>query len=279
MQRGLAHRPPRSDRSSTEAIAAVVTELLLLAVAGLGGFMVLAVLMGVGLLPDPAQHVWAGVIGGPLMMASSVVTYWAIEKLMDRRDLPSEALVPESERMSWPSTLGVVILHVGAAVAGSVVLGGIQELLFDQPVTEQDVIVDLVATGDPALLGLLAVVAVGLAPLTEEALFRGLFFRRLMTRASVTAAWVLPALVFAAAHWNPIGLAIYVWLGLVFAHAYSRTGRLTAAILTHAGANAITLSLLLFAPPPEVEDALPQDPQQDPQSEHAENEIDQSDNP
>jgi membrane protease YdiL (CAAX protease family) len=254
MRQSPAHRPPRSD-SKAEAIAAVITELLLLGVAGLAGFLVLGLLMGVGVLPDPAEHVWTNVIGGPLLMGTAVAAYWGMDKLMARGDRETGPLVPEPERMSWPATLGVVLLHVGAAVAGSMFLGAIQELIFDLPVTEQDAIVDLVASGDPIMLGLLAVVAVGLAPLTEEALFRGLFFRRLMVRASVAAAWILPGVVFALAHWNPVGLAIYLWLGLVFAHAYARTGRLTAAILTHAGANAVTFSLLVFAPPPEVEDA------------------------
>lgn len=254
MRQPLAHRPPRSD-SKTEAVAAVVTELLLLGVAGLAGFLVLGLLMGVGVLPDPAEHVSTNVIGGPLLMGTAVAAYWAMDKLMARGDQETGPLVAEPQRMSWTGTVGVVILHVGAAVAGSVFLGAMQELVFGTPVTEQDAIVDLVASGDPVMLGLLAVVAVGLAPMTEEALFRGLFFRRLRVRASVAAAWILPAVVFAVAHWNPVGLAIYLWLGLVFAHAYSRTGRLSAAILTHAGANAITFTLLVFAPPPEVEDA------------------------
>lgn len=256
VQRGLAHRPPKLAHSPGEAIASVLTELLLLAVAALAGFVVLGALTLLGILPDPNAAPWAGVLGGPILMASAAAAYRGIERLMGRADPDAiPPLVPAPERMPWSTTLGVVILHVGAAVGGSMVIGAIQELAFEQPVTEQQTIVELVAAGDPGLLVALGLVAVVLAPLTEEALFRGLFFRRLMVRASVTAAWVLPALVFALAHWNPIGLAIYVWLGLVFAHAYSQTGRLGAAILTHAGSNAITLSLLVFTPPPEVEQA------------------------
>jgi membrane protease YdiL (CAAX protease family) len=254
MHQGLAHRPPRS-ASKLESAASVVSELLLLGVAGAAGLLLLSVLLGTGVLPDPTTHVWSSVIGGPILMGGAILAYWGIDKLMARGERETGPLVPESARASWPTTSAIVLLHVGAAVAGSVVLGTVQELVFDQPIAEQEAIVELVATGDPMLLGLLAVVAVGLAPLTEEALFRGMFFRRLRIRASVAAAWILPALVFALAHWNPIGLAIYVWLGLVFAHAYARTGRLTAAILTHAGANAITFALLVYAPPPEVEEA------------------------
>ena len=57
------------------------------------------------------------------------------------------------------------------------------------------------------------------------------------------------ALAFAAIHGNWTGLFVYVWLGLVFAHAYARTGRITCAILTHAGNNAITLALLVTGDP------------------------------
>lgn len=273
MHRGLAHRPPGSDRTAAEATAAVISELLSLALAGLAGFVLLGALMGLGVLPDPATHVWSSVVAGPILMVTAVATYALIERVRDQLTGPvlmvksvnsvdartegvqrhlAAPLVAQSERMPWLTTLGVVLLHVGAAVFGSMVIGAIQDLLFAQPVTEQDSIVALVASGDPAMLTLLGVAAVVLAPLSEEALFRGFFFRRLRTQATVAAAWVLPALVFALAHWNPIGLAIYVWLGLVFAHAYSRTGRLAAAMLTHAGANAITFSLLIFSPPPEV---------------------------
>ncbi len=149
MLRRLAHHPLKS---RSEAIAAVVTELLLLALAGLAGIVVLGVLMSVGVI-DPDEHAWAGVAGGPILMATAVATYWGIETVMGRTgaDGPAQPLVAKAERMSWSATLGVVVLHVGAAVIGSMVLGVIQELVFAKPVTEQDSIVDLVATGDPAI--------------------------------------------------------------------------------------------------------------------------------
>ncbi len=220
----------------------------MLMVAAAAGFITLVLVMLVGLLPDPEEHAWAGVAGGPILMGSAALAYWGLERLFIRGDEPPRELVPERQRASVSLTLVIVIGHVLAALVGSGLLGWVQELLFDVAVEEQKTILEVVERRATVELVLLGVSAVVLAPITEEALFRGMFFRRLMIYAGPLAAWILPGLVFALAHWNPVGLVIYTWLGLVFAHAYLRTGRLWAAMLTHAGANAVTLSLLLWAP-------------------------------
>ena len=144
-----------------------------------------------------------------------------------------------------------VLIALGAivvAMIGSVVLGLAQELVFSLEVEEQQPIVDLVERGDPFEIALLAVSAVLLAPVTEELLFRHMFFRRLLQRVGPAAAWTIPALAFALAHWNPVGLLVYVWLGSVFAGAYVLSGRLWVAMLAHAGHNAFALTMLLYAP-------------------------------
>ena len=60
------------------------------------------------------------------------------------------------------------------------------------------------------------------------------------------AAYLLPAVIFALIHFNPTGLLTYLWLGVVFAHAYRLTGRLWVAMLVHFGNNAFTFGLLLL---------------------------------
>lgn len=227
------------------------------------GFMVLVIVMTIGLLPDPQTHAWAGVLGGPILMGSAALAYWGLERMVERRErerplsptvpsAPQPSASPElpstHERTSVSLTLVIVIGHVVAALVGSGLLGWVQQLIFGVEVEEQETILEVVRGGAPLELALLALSAVILAPITEEAVFRGMFFRRLIGNAGMVAAWVLPALLFALAHWNPVGLVIYAWLGLVFAHAYLRTGRLWAAMLTHAGCNAVTLSLLIYAP-------------------------------
>jgi membrane protease YdiL (CAAX protease family) len=146
------------------------------------------------------------------------------------------------------NALLIVLGGIMVATLGSMLLGLIQELLFSSSVEEQKAIRDLVERRDPFELAVLGVSAVVLAPITEELLFRHMLFRRLAHRAGPVAAWTVPAVAFALAHWNPVGLVIYVWLGSVFAMAYWMSGRLWVAMLVHAGHNAFAFTMLLVAP-------------------------------
>ena len=93
---------------------------------------------------------------------------------------------------------------------------------------------------------LLLLSAVGLAPVTEELIFRAGLFRYLRTRLPRWAALLLPAVIFGAMHANLASFAPLVALGLVFALAYERTGRISTTIVAHALFN-LTATLLVLA--------------------------------
>ncbi len=243
-----AQRPPSF---GLQAGSAAIGEVLILALAFLGGLALIVLLMSLGVLPEAGEGVGA-ILAGPVLIAAAFACYLGAERLLSRPEGPEEPaapLVAQSERMEGLRSLGLVPALAALALAGSAGLGWVQESLFGAEVEEQEAIVALVERGDPIEIGLLALSAVILAPITEELLFRHMFFRRLRQRAGVQLAWILPALAFALSHWNPIGLAIYVWLGLVFAYAYLSTGRIAVAIGVHACHNAIALALLLWLPP------------------------------
>lgn len=144
-----------------------------------------------------------------------------------------------------------VLLGIAAALGGSFLLGQLMVIL-GVPVEEQP---EIVATVERALTSgvgpdtvALIVAAVALAPVTEEWLFRGRLFRRIHARTQALAyAYPFSAAAFAIIHANPSGYAVYAWLGLVFAYAYHRTGRLWAAMLVHMGNNALALGGLFLA--------------------------------
>jgi membrane protease YdiL (CAAX protease family) len=146
------------------------------------------------------------------------------------------------ERPPLLHAAGLVAVHLVAAVVGSFALAFLMTLL-GAPIVEQQIVLDLVAAGGPALASL-TFSALVLAPLGEELFFRGLLFRRLRQNAGAWPAYLVSALLFASFHDNLRGMVIYVWLGLVFASAYARTGRLGCAIAVHFGNNAITLATL-----------------------------------
>ena len=100
---------------------------------------------------------------------------------------------------------------------------------------EQDVLTRL--REDPPTFFLVAVV---LAPLTEEVLFRGLLFTALKARFGRSAAFVVSSGIFALVHFHvPTFPALFV-LGLVLALVYERTGTLAAPMALHAAFNGFT---------------------------------------
>ncbi|PRP91700.1 CAAX amino terminal protease self- immunity [Enhygromyxa salina] len=242
-----AQRPP-DDAKPLELVMHASTEVLLLALSFMVGMAALIALMAVGVIPDPEGAAWSGIVAGPVLIGTAGAAYLGFERLLGRSEGPARPLVSPAERKRAGVCVLIALAGVVVALAGSAVLGFIQEQLLETAVEEQEAIVELVARGQTWELALLAVSAVVLAPLTEEWLFRHMFFRRLLHRSGLTLAWILPALAFSLAHWNPVGVAIYVWLGLVFAACYLLSGRLWVAMAVHAGHNAVAFSLLLWPP-------------------------------
>ena len=239
-----AHRPPADSTNKLELVMAALSEILLLALASLVGFGFALALTWIGILPHEAA--WSALLLGSVAIGGSGLAYMAIEQFA--RDEDVRPLVWKRDRKSVGTCLLIVVGGFVAALTGAGLLGVLQEQLFEIEVTEQEAILDLVENGSTFDLVLLTISAVVLAPMTEELLFRHMFFRRLRHSAGATLAWILPALAFSLFHFNLPGLAIYVWLGLVFAAAYLFSGRLWVAMAVHGTYNAVGVALLLWMP-------------------------------
>jgi membrane protease YdiL (CAAX protease family) len=152
---------------------------------------------------------------------------------------PRLAVPTRSPRFSIALTLGASF----AVIVGSMLLGLILTE-FGFPPVEQPRVLELVK--DPRSFAILAVAAVGLAPFAEEWLFRHALFGRLAGRVSVGTAAMLSASVFALVHNNPSGFATYMWIGLVCAWAYVKTGHWLSAVFVHMANNAAVVLALAF---------------------------------
>ena len=119
------------------------------------------------------------------------------------------------------------------------------------PVEKQDLITMFSNAESPAILAAMMVLAVVVAPVTEELIFRAGIFRYLRGRIPRWAAFVLPAVFFAALHvnWTTLdGLASFaplVTLAVIFSLGYERTGRIGPSIIAHALFNLHTVVLIL----------------------------------
>jgi membrane protease YdiL (CAAX protease family) len=120
------------------------------------------------------------------------------------------------------------------------------------PTTNQEMVEIFYRSASPPRVAALAAIAVLLAPVVEELVFRGGLFRFLRGRSPHWVALVLPALVFASLHVNYktleglITLAPLTAFGIIFSLAYERTGRIAVVMIAHALFNLHTVVFLVL---------------------------------
>ncbi len=114
--------------------------------------------------------------------------------------------------------------------------------------TEQAVITSFresVANGDWVWIGATFLGAVVFAPITEELVFRGIFFRAFEKRWGFWRAAALSSLVFAGVHLEPGLIAALGGLGILLCYLYARTDNLWVAVVFHGLFNCMSLVALL----------------------------------
>lgn len=94
------------------------------------------------------------------------------------------------------------------------------------------------------LLVVLAIVF--LAPIAEEAFFRGVVFNAWLREGGRRFAFIGSALLFAVIHLSLVELVPIFLLGLALAWVYERTGSLLAPMAMHATVNGISVALALL---------------------------------
>lgn len=144
----------------------------------------------------------------------------------------------------------IALLAVAVGIGGTILtylLNALVALVFrpEAPV-EQQVLQDAMAGGRAIVLAVL--VAVVMAPIAEELLFRGLLFQALRRRIGLWPGALLSSAVFTLIHVEivtsqPFALVGLFSLGVFLAWAFHRTGSLLVPVLGHAVFNASSLGL------------------------------------
>lgn len=97
-----------------------------------------------------------------------------------------------------------------------------------------------------ARLVALSFIAVVIAPVAEEMVFRGGLFGYLRTRMHRSFAVMIPSLLFGLVHGNLRAFPLLVILGMINSVAYERTGRLATPIIVHALVNLTSIVVILL---------------------------------
>lgn len=144
---------------------------------------------------------------------------------------------------NWWKLEGRVVLCAAGIYAAVVAYAGLMSMLGVEWLTPQGTIGKEV-TRDPLTLALAGVLALVVAPVSEELLFRGVIFSAL-TRLGVVFGAFTSGLIFALPHFDMGSLLPFTFVGVALAWVYYRRRSLSAAIHFHLLFNSISFFLLL----------------------------------
>lgn len=111
---------------------------------------------------------------------------------------------------------------------------------------DQDLIGVFRDEASPLRIGIMAFVAIVIAPVTEEMIFRGGLFGYLRTRMQRLLALLVVSFLFAFVHLNLRTFPLLFVFSVILCIAYERTGRLAVPIVAHALLNLTTIGMILL---------------------------------
>lgn len=207
----------------------------------LAGFLV----AGLGYQPRPGE------IDRVMMLVSAISFHgvgllWLHWLVRDHELTWSEALGLRARRLWLVLLLAVVTGLAGFYICNQV--GGLVLKLLEQfevPAESQATVQALQTAVSPVWVLAFGVISIGLAPVVEEFVFRGLLFPVLKQLGFPVAAWLTSTLLFAVIHANLQALVPLVVLAFMLTWLYEKTDNLLAPILAHSTFNAINFGLTL----------------------------------
>jgi uncharacterized protein len=147
----------------------------------------------------------------------------------------------------WGLVAGIVLYPVIAIGVGAP-LQALFDLLSELPVTTPDQVPRDLTTAGRALTVVLAVLV---APPTEEFFYRGVLFRSIRDRLGFWPGALLSAVIFGLVHYVPapwpnavLLQSVMVFTGLGFAWIYERRGTIVAPIAAHMAFNTIGITII-----------------------------------
>jgi membrane protease YdiL (CAAX protease family) len=168
----------------------------------------------------------------------------------------------KDNQIGWQQAFGFSKDKIGAmgvlalltAIGGffmAAMLGGVMTVILESlgfEVSPQEVVDTFQNTESLFQRMLLGCMAVLLAPIVEEILFRGVLYS--VMRQYLPGVWAVwgSSLFFGLVHANKVSLIPLTCLAVILIRLYEKTGNLWAPIMAHAFFNSINLSLMLMVP-------------------------------
>ncbi|WOO43466.1 CPBP family intramembrane glutamic endopeptidase [Rubellicoccus peritrichatus] len=171
---------------------------------------------------------------------------------LKRRSTANMKLSPN--RLRLPEILKTTALYYFSGIFLTLVFSKIWEVILTYleslglaPAVQPQDLVTIFAEGGFGLVSIgLMVLAVVIAPITEELIFRAGIYRFFKGRFSARFALITSSLLFAMMHMNTMSFLPLFLLGMLLCRSYERSGNILVPIGFHALFNANNIFLLLF---------------------------------
>lgn len=147
------------------------------------------------------------------------------------------------------ASAGAVFLRVLPVVAAVGFAASFVLQALDLPLDQQDIVGIFARTGSPLSLAGMLVLAVVVAPIAEELIFRAGMFRVLKGRIGRWPAIAISSALFAALHLSWAGFAGLFCLGVAFCLSYERTRNIAVPMIAHGLFNLNSIVVILAMPP------------------------------
>lgn len=180
--------------------------------------------------------------------ATGIFGVWVAAKLCLATPTPFASAFGLSRNDGKPTGLAIIgwaYLAFCVSIPVSWVLMKLNQMLVGHDTVVTNPLVLLLARADSWPEALLITLApVVLAPVFEEMLFRGFFYRMLRDRMGVYGAVLFTSFLFAAVHPSVLTILPLFALGAIFALLYEATGSILPSIMAHAMHNLASVGML-----------------------------------
>ncbi len=200
--------------------------------------------------PSDNLLAWQAVTDGAILQGGMLLLFFFFTL-----SLPFLRRPPLSrEKLGWKSALGTGFLYFLAFIpvrfavelAWTGLLGQLAKMGVSVPMQEQDIAGNFASAG-PLAFSALLVLAVCVAPVVEELVFRAGLYRFFKSRMAGRTAIVLASTLFALAHLNVLVFPTLFLFGAALCLAYEATGSLRVPIALHALFNLNSIVLIALS--------------------------------
>lgn len=133
-----------------------------------------------------------------------------------------------------------------ATLIWSKILSALEKSGVIEDFTPQELVTLFQSGGDWPAIAILVFMAIAVAPVVEEIIFRGCIYRFLKHHTNILVAQIISGSIFALLHGNLLSFVPLIIVGVLLARVYEKTGSLAVAIWFHAFFNAFSLSMLFI---------------------------------